>query len=356
MNKKSLLVLAVFAAFASTASAQSSVTVFGVLDQAVTRQSSGGEHLTSIASNQLNSNRLGFRGIEDLGNGLSATFWLEAAMSNENGQGAATGGGLSFNRQSYVSLISKQAGEVRLGRDYAPSFWNLAYFDVFGANGLGSSFNLIQTALGGMGSGATTDVRVNNAVGYFLPTNLGGVYGSVQGGLQEGAVTAASSNRYYGGRIGWAGHGFNVAAAYGDTKTSPTFASDYKVANVGVSYDFQLAKVYGLFTKYTFDPTTAMHNSSSTEELSVGIPIGLGAINASYSHTSGTVNGLSGSANQYSMQYVYNLSKRTALYVGGAQIANKDNADINFGDDMTSIPVAAGAHISAYNVGIRHVF
>src|SRR5450631_1982228 len=112
--KKSLLALAVLGAFAGAASAQSSVTLFGVVDLSLNSQSSNGQTLRTMDSNQLNSNRLGFKGVEDLGGGLSAGFWLEAGMNNDLGTGAAGGGGLSFNRRSTVSLISNTLGEVRL--------------------------------------------------------------------------------------------------------------------------------------------------------------------------------------------------------------------------------------------------
>lgn len=352
--KHSLLPLILLCAFANSASAQSSVTLFGVIDQSLMRQSSGDAHLTSLSSNQFNSNRLGFKGLEDLGGGLAAGFWLEAGMSNENGQGAASGGGLAFNRRSTVSLVSNRAGEIRLGRDYDPSFWNWARFDVFGANGLGEGLNLTQ--VGGLGSGATTEVRANNSVGYFLPSNLGGLYGQIQGALQEGPVTATSSNKYYGGRIGWAGNGFDAAVAYGSTKTAAQFASDLKQWNIGASYKFSLATVYGLYANSKFDPTEGTRNKSTTEELSVNVPIGLGAINASFTRNSSTIGGTSGTANQYGLQYLYYISKRTVLYVGGAEISNKDNADFNFGNDAASLPVASGARITGYNAGISHSF
>jgi predicted porin len=351
--KKSLLALAVLGAFAGAASAQSSVTLFGVIDQAIVRQSSSGSHLTEFASNQLSSNRLGFKGAEDLGGGLSAQFWLEAGMATQTGQGADASGGLYFNRQSTVSLVSAQAGEVRVGHDYDPTFWNLVFFDVFGANGLGEGLNLVN--LGGLGSGAATAVRVNNSVSYFLPKNLGGLYGQVQGASQNGTVTAASSNKYYGGRIGWAGYGLDVAGAYGDTKTPSYFGSDYKTGNVGASYDFGLAKIYALYNQQKVDIVPGYESKLQTEELSAGIPIGLGALNLSYVHASyGGI--LSGSANQYGIQFLYNVSKRTTLYAGAAQISNKGKADFNFSVDAASIPVNPGASITGYNAGIRHSF
>jgi len=134
--KKSLVALAALAV-AGVASAQSSVTLFGVVDASVTGYSNTarderatvfpnqfgipvylnqGSVKTSrreLANSAYNSSRLGFRGTEDLGGGLAASFWLEAPISNDDGsQGVAT-----FARRSTVSL-SGGFGEIRLGRDY----------------------------------------------------------------------------------------------------------------------------------------------------------------------------------------------------------------------------------------------
>ena len=76
--KKSLIALAVLAA-AGTASAQSSVTLFGIVDATIQRvNNDGGPSVTRLTNSGYNSSRLGFRGTEDLGGGLSASFWLEA--------------------------------------------------------------------------------------------------------------------------------------------------------------------------------------------------------------------------------------------------------------------------------------
>ena len=83
---------------------------------------------------------------------MSASFWLEAGLDNDDGHGAATNSnnqpsgagagvdgrqGLTFNRRSTVSLAGGW-GELRLGRDYTPQFWNLTVFDPFGTNGVGT--------------------------------------------------------------------------------------------------------------------------------------------------------------------------------------------------------------------------
>ena len=155
--KKSLTALAALAV-CGLASAQSSVTLFGVVDAGLTYQSSTArdpitgasvkQSKTSLGNSAYNSSRIGFRGTEDLGGGLAASFWLEAPISNDDG---ATGIS-TFSRRSTVSL-SGGFGELRLGRDYTPTFWNDTVFDPFGTNGSGSS--VINTV-----SGNTT---INNA-------------------------------------------------------------------------------------------------------------------------------------------------------------------------------------------------
>src|SRR6201996_8516401 len=106
--KKSLVALAALAV-AGVASAQSSVTLFGVVDASITgfrvqSQTPFGVTVTkeqnTLSNSGQNSSRLGFRGTEDLGGGLAASFWLEAGLNNNNGTGSATGGGLSFNHRS----------------------------------------------------------------------------------------------------------------------------------------------------------------------------------------------------------------------------------------------------------------
>ncbi len=350
--KKSLLAVAVLGAFAGAASAQSSVTLFGVVDLSANYTKNGSRTLKTLDSNQLSSNRLGFRGVEDLGGGLQAGFWLEAGMDNSTGAvGGSAGapGTVFFNRRSTVSLISK-AGEIRLGRDYNPSFWQTVFFDVYGANGLGQMLNLISTH----GSGATTFARSNNSITYFLPSGIGGLYGSVQVAAQEGGITATSANnKYKGGRLGYAAGPVDVAVGYAITKTA---TNDYKLTNIGGSYDAGVVKVFALWNKSEFG-----NLSLKTWELSASVPLGQGEFKAGYvkADAGGTsaagVNTNANDASQVSAQYIYNLSKRTALYTGASRISNKGNAAFSVNTQNAFAP-AAGEKSTGYNVGVRHSF
>ena len=214
--KKSLLAVAVLGAFAGAASAQSSVTLFGVVDLSANYIKNAGTSIKSMNGDQLNSNRLGFRGTEDLGGGLTAGFWLEGGMAPDTG----TATGFNFTRRSTLSLTSGM-GEIRLGRDYTNTFSTIATFDAYGANGMGSPINLYLSAFNptvGLGTVAGTTVRANNMIGYFLPGNLGGLYGSVQVAAGEGVA----GNKYVGGRLGYAAGPFNISASAAETDVAAT--------------------------------------------------------------------------------------------------------------------------------------
>jgi len=347
--KKSLLALAVLGTFAGAASAQSSVTIWGVVDLSANSIKNGSTTTKQLSSSQLTTNRLGFRGVEDLGGGLKASFWLEAGMSNDDGTVGGSNGltSVMFNRRSTVSLASN-FGEIRAGRDYEPTFWNFIYFDVNGAAGLGQGFNLYSTL--GTGLDAKASARANNTIGYLLPSGLGGVYGQIQVGAPEGV----SGQKYQGGRLGYAAGPIDVAAAYGVTKIFGN--SDYKVANFGASYDFGMAKIYGLYDRNTWGTA-----KQTVYELSVGVPVGAGEFRAVYgrSDLSGTANVVGGAsidANDsklYSLGYVYNLSKRTALYTTYGRISNSGTAALVV---QAAPGSAAGTTSTGYNFGLRHSF
>jgi predicted porin len=337
--KKSLLALAVLGAFTGAAYAQSSVTIFGIVDQSVNYVKNGDLKSTSMQSNQLNSNRLGFRGVEDLGGGLKAGFWLEAPMSNENGNA----GGLTFVRRSTVSLMGN-FGELRLGRDYDPSFWNTVFDDVDGANGIGEFLNVVST----LKSGALTLVRANNTVGYFLPGGLGGFYGQVQAALGQGV----DANKYTGARFGYGAGPMDVNIAYGQTKTA---GGDFKMMNLGGSYDFGMAKLYAIYNQNKWAGA-----KQDAYGLSVGVPVGPGQFRASYAYSKATGGAVDGNkADQYSVEYVYDLSKRTSVYTTYAYLKNKGGAAYSvLGGTIGSSGNASlvNGKSEGFNVGIRHSF
>ncbi len=362
--KKYLVALAALA-FVGVASDQSYVTLFGVVDAAY-------EHLSGSALpgsvNRMvqggnSSSRLGFRGTEDLGGGLNAGFWLEAGLNNNSGAGAATntnnqatggalagiGGsqGLTFNRRSTVSLAGN-FGEIRLGRDYTPSFWNKTYFDPFGTVGVGAETNLSLAVLT-----TSTGVRASNSVGYFLPSNLGGFYGQVMYAMGGNSSSAVNSNdgNYAGARVGYANGPVNVAIAYGKTKNLAT--GDYSDANIGGSWNFGVATVMAQYNqeKVSYTPD----NTNKTYLLGVNVPVGPGNVVASYNHAKTT--GDTFKANQYALGYVYNLYKRTAIYGTYAHISNSGSAgSFTTNGAPTAAVSSIGGSSNGLDIGLRTSF
>lgn len=334
--KKSLLALAVLGAFAGVASAQSSVTIFGIVDANVRHVKTGDTKLSKVDSNGLSTGRLGFKGVEDLGGGLKAGFELQSQINADDGTTTAK----LWHRRAVVYL-NGGFGEVRLGRDYLPTFWNLDGFDPFGTTGTGSSLNVIST----LGSGASTLVRADNAAAYFLPSGLGGFYGQVTVAAGEGVNT----NKYAGGRVGYAAGPLNVAVAYGQTEATP--AEDFKAFNLGASYNLGMLKLMGFYNKHEFG-----NLEQQNILLGVSAPVGPGEVRASYQHADadgGATN--SDDASQIAVGYVYNLSKRTALYGTVSRIKNKGAATFT----VAGAPAAtAGAQNTSTGVeaGIKHSF
>jgi predicted porin len=402
--KKSLLVLAALAA-CSAASAQSTVTLFGVVDAAYRNVSNKSESTspfgpfysvkasrTELANSGLSSSRLGFRGVEDLGGGRSASFWLESPITNDDG---ATG--LSnFSRRSTVSLAGS-FGEIRLGRDKTATVLNDEQFDPFADTGIGGSLiiDANEASVSGTGYGSnSTYKRAGNMVQYFLPRNLGGFYGNVDYSLHELTRTSPDSvagadktntGRHIGGRVGYAAGPLDVAASYAQNDTSFTTGTGaaavarpgkIKTFNLGATYDFGVAKLFGEYSrsKDQRDPLNIFTRVPDVDLtgylIGVTVPIGPGQIRASYSQVKydfnrvpalGVVNAPDPKSNKLALGYVHNLSKRTALYGTIARVSNKNGAGNTVG--------AGPSYVAAYNrvalqpkssmgyeFGIRHSF
>ncbi len=323
--KKSLLALAVLGAFAGAASAQSSVTLFGVVDLNAQYLNNNGVKQYTMGQDGMNSSRLGFRGVEDLGGGLNASFWLEGAIQPDTG----TAGGQSWQRRSTVSLAGGW-GEVRLGRDYTSTFWNWTIFDPFGTNGVGAASNFLSAPGVPAGGALTTLVRANNMIGYFLPSGIaGGLYGQ----LQVAAGENTPGNKYLGGRIGYAAGPFNIAGAYSRTQVTvsaaPPLGGDEfnRNYNVGGSWNFGFLQLMAFYNRYEL--ATVDQNNWY---VGAQAPIGAWTLKGTYgrvdrsdsSTAAGNVEGQN--ANQWALGATYDLSKRTALYGTYARIDNKDGA------------------------------
>ncbi|KQW42441.1 MULTISPECIES: porin [unclassified Roseateles] len=333
-----LLTAAALAAASALAAAQtSSVTIFGVLDVGVQRLKNGDKTLNLESIDGMQTSRLGFRGREDLGNGLSASFHLEGAI------GPDVGAGGDWRRRATVSLASKTAGELRLGRDYTPTFWSISRFNAFGTNGVGAASNLVY-GFDGVSGTSKTVIRSDNSVGYFLPDGLGGVYGQAMVAAGEG-----TTGRYVGGRIGYAGNGVDVAVAVSET-VNTNGGDKFKVTNLGGSYTMGALKLLGL-----------VHISKLTTReqknyvVGAHYAVGSGLIRASFvnAHSSNSANGQDYTGKLYAIGYVHNLSKRTSLYTTLSKVNNSSTGRFLIPGGSTITP---GQGSSGVEAGIYHSF
>jgi len=325
--KKSLLALAVLGAFAGVASAQSSVTLYGTLDLSGKYvKNDGSAKRYSLSQDGINSSQLGIKATEDLGGGLKAGFVLLSGINADTGSANTQ----FWNRRATVSLWGN-FGEVRLGRDYTPTFWNDTIFDAFGTNGLGDSSHVLQMS-------TASFVRANNSVGYFLPSGIGGVYGQVMAAASEGAA-GPTLNAYATQRM--------------DAIAS---APSQKTFNIGGSYDLSVVKLMGYFDQDKLS-YTGVDKKENRYSLSAVVPFGQSEIHAGYSASKLDFNGATSKIDQFALGYVYNLSKRTALYSTVSALKNKNatSNSVASGTAQSAAPTAGGKSKGA-EFGLRHFF
>ncbi len=306
--KKSLIALAVLGV-AGVAHAQSSVTLYGIVDVGIIKDK--GE-ATALSSGLLSSSRLGFKGTEDLGGGLSALFVLEGGLSVDDG----TSGGFKFDRESYVGL-GGGFGEIRFGKiwtAYDDIAWNVnPVFD--------SAFSpaVIRPSL-------AFDGNPNNGIKYVSP-EFGGVSGAFSTSLREGGDTRSTAFQvsYEGGPI-------TAGVAYQIDKNG---ADEFKFTTVNGTYDFGAVKLlagYGRFAPVVGKAT----------DLTIGADVPMGALTLSAGYVQTKIDGLSDRLNSFGLGATYDLSKRTALYAGARKV-NDTAADL-------------GAPETTYGLGIKHSF
>jgi predicted porin len=353
MNKTPIAA-ALLALCAGPALAQSSVLITGIMDAAarsVSNEDKGS--IKSLVSGSNSTSRLVVRGTEDLGAGLSASFWLEHGLAVDTG--AATGG--FWDRRATVSLASKAAGELRLGRDFVPSYVGWSRFDPFSYVGVAGSNNAVSaTPLGpirsAFGSNANTTVRASNAVQYFLPAGLGGVEGQVLVAAAEGG--SAADNKSIGGRVGWSGGPVSLSAAQTVTSNGATQNGKFKDTAIGGTFAMNPVRVNLAWRQFK-------QASSQQTNLMLSGVVTLGASEFKASVLKINLSGMVGTtavgandARQLGLGAVYNLSKRSALYATYSRISNDGVATFQVPGGPAGL--VGGKDSSGYEAGIRHSF
>lgn len=349
--QKKLIALAVAGLVSAPAFAQSNVQIYGIMDLGFARHSgsendSGGldptdKSRTGIDSGNQAASRIGFRGTEDLGNGLKAFFQIEQGL---NADRAST----PTNRQIFVGLQG-DFGKVRLGRDFNPSRSLVTGLDPFGASGVGNVQNIYQL-----------QTRVGNAIIYTSP-NMGGFTAevtftnNVDGNESAYEKGDDNPNDRLWNVVGKYSNGpLMVGASYERIKND---AADGKIRawNLVGSYDFGVVSLRGAYGQVKTD--VGPFDSKAKQWMVAGvIPVSeAGSVLVSYNRIKIDTDLLAGDpkASQWAVGYKHNLSKRTNVYATYAKVSTNNEAEGGFG-------VYGGSNdnvfTSGLNVGIRHNF
>jgi len=351
--KKSLLALAVLGAFTGIASAQTSVTIYGVADAGITRQDNGVSVVNRLDSGNQSGSRLGFKGTEDLGGGLSGQFVLEQGFNIDTGSVSdATRG--AFNRQAYVGLTGP-FGQVRLGRQKTVMYDALDAIDPFRISNRSGIDRLFLRNVGGAG-------RADNQISYFTPTFVPGLTGQITYALGE--QTNNQAGRSMGASLNYAAGPLFVTLDYllvhnnflarqapvaPQTAANAPFFPDQTARGtlLGATYDFGVAKAHAAFgtEKGGF---AGLNRRTDARDYMVGatIPFGASAVQVDYVKKQDRLG--NGDAKQYAAGYTYALSKRTNFY-----------SSFTF-TDQDAIAYVAGTVPNqidrVINVGVRHTF
>ncbi len=389
--KKSLLALAVLGAFTSIASAQSSVTLYGRLDQNVTVQDPGsraaatvngklGKSVTKLQEgnvNGLGGSRLGFKGTEDLGSGLKAFFQLEAQLFVDEGRAGNTStfssvnGNPFFSRAAYLGLSHSGLGEIRLGRQETLTRENnVKINDISGE----TSFNIVENLQNTAGIAnrplfQNFGARVDNGIRYTTPV-FAGFQASAIVGLGERLKTVVTTTpvlpalpvttttkaaNYRGLGVVYVAGPLALDLIYEDLRGGAVGNGEYNnVITAGGSYDFGIAKVAtayqhtnnlggqfaiasgpGVFTKGT-----------DVDAWNIGVAVPLNAFTFKVQYTGSSIDRPAGAPSldqsKYGASIQYALSKRTTVYTA---------ATARTGDDKSYY-----TRKSEFALGLAHTF
>ncbi|CAN7318255.1 porin [Variovorax paradoxus] len=347
------------AALALVASgAQGQSIIYGLVDACVARSNIDGAHSTRVGSGCQSGSRLGFRGSENLGGGLTAGFQLENGFNVDDGSFGQ--GGRMFGRKAVLSLSSATFGTIELGRDYAPTFYALAPIDPT-AFGIGTVSSTMWT-----GSNPTTVARNDNAVNYISPA-LGPVIVRVQYSFGEQPAPASSGarstlgfNMIYrsGAWLASLAHARHANATDSAHDRASTAGLSYTIGGLILSGAFQAGRWEGSRTVAAPSSTTSIfsrHYRSYMIGASYQVLPLLRALVSIKRYDDRTARDFD--AHQVTATAIYALSKRTDLYASYSWLKNVAGSSYDISDATTRYSgVHAGANTSLIAMGVRHVF
>lgn len=343
------------AALSNLASAQSGITISGMVDMGFIHEMGGAVGtVNKISSGVEKGSRIVIKGKEDLGDGNSAIVHLESGFQADTG--ALGQGGLLFGRQAYVGLSSQRWGTLTLGRQYTPNYLIMAgVADPFAA-GLAGAFSSIF---------ANSGARVNNSVKYVTP-RVNGVFAEVLYGAGE-VVGDKNAGSAAGAALGYSQGKLNARLGYAWRDNDTPALKDRGSARNAVfafNYDFDIVKMFFAYgvnrglnsaqlpnaNAYGYAVAPVLSVASNDVLLGATVPYQGGRIIVT------AVRKDDRSANNQdamllALGYSYNLSKRTDLYVSYGHIDNRNGAGYT-----VNAAIDIGSGNRAVNLGMRHIF
>lgn len=350
---KHTIAAACLLALSGAACAQSTVTLFGTLDQYLSLAKSGAKSWTRLEDGGSTASRFGFTGSEDLGGGLRANFMLEAGFSPDTGTGTLPGPAIGFTRQSFVGL-SGPWGRVDAGRMYTPLFYSLFRADPFGVNAVFSPLNLITATEAQPGLSPFAG-RASNMVRYRTPADSRFLL-DLAYAPGEAAASSHRSGDVFGGNIGWNQAPFYVSYGFQKTRSGSAAApvaspatSTYQV--LSAAYDLtQTVRLSGNYIRNSSSvPTTPR-----ADLFNLGASWVIGPTRLLAGVVRRTVDGSPRSQLGWTLGADYFLSKRTSLYTRLLHLDNRGNASVS----LAGVPVAAnsGDSVRSFGIGVNHSF
>lgn len=308
----------------SGAQAQSSVNLYGLLDLSVgqTKAPGASGSVKSVDSGKMTTSFIGFKGSEDLGGGLTAGFTAESFIRADAGGAGRSNTDAFWARSANVSLSSKTAGTLRLGRITTPLF-----IATLSHNALGDAFGFSPAIRHVFISGTVTgDTGWSDAVSYNTPA-MGGFSGMVMlaAGEGSGGRNSTVSGSYAAGA-------FSSALVYQQVKKDAA-TDDTTTVSGNLSYDFGAVKLFGQYFKVDNDTKNVDYKITT---LGAAAPAGPGKLLVQYSQVKASAGA---GRKSWAVGYDYFASKRTDFYAV-------------FLDDKVD-KLSSGW---SYGVGVRHRF
>jgi predicted porin len=354
--KKQIIASGLLVLVSGASSAQSNVTLYGIVDVGLRygNAATSNDDTLSVGSGLQRASRLGFRGTEDLGGGLSASVQLESGFNADDG--TLGYGNRLFGRQSWVGL-NGDFGSLRFGRQTTAIYDVLFTVDPFIINGTGNAQRVFAYGLGKADplsradNAVTYSIRLHNGVGF----SAGHAFGEKAGSFASNSSDFASLS-YVDGR-------WNVRAAYQHSDGVDLGAATTQLgalvggahlasasvkiesAIVGAVYDFGGVKFHGTYGDTRIGNGGAVSMRSYMAGMTVGA--GRGTVRASWNRND-VRNLRGGVSNQYALDYTYPLSKRTFLYAAAGYTKN--------GGDVRLNSARNGLSGREVETGIRHAF